>query len=293
MNKTIYMTYNKNIPDKVFDRWKILNPNYNIDFSLDEDCINFLKENFNDYIVTLFNSIQRGMYKADLWRLCKLYINGGVYADVDLVPYVKLDDLQNNVTFYSCMALGDNSVFQAFIVNNSPPRNPLILHFLLSFIINAAYNYGNGPTYDMYNCIKYNLNNIVVNTETKYYIDEVKINVFIGNSKTNTKIVKLYYFPDDVKYTVKLIMKNNPHKDEFVFKIENNILYCTRIDNTTEDIGWGHLHSVDICIQTKECIYLFKENIGENNNWITSYVTNNSIKILDSRDLEYNRNGGW
>jgi len=286
------MTYNKNVPDKVFDRWKILNPNYIIDFSLDEDCINFLKENFNDYIVNLFKSIKRGMYKADLWRLCKLYINGGVYADVDLVPYVILDDLQNDVTFYSCMANGNKSIFQAFMVNNSPPRNPLILHFISSFIRNAAYNYGNGPTYDMYNCIKYNLNNTNFNTEQKYYIDEVKINVFIGNSKTNTKQINLHYFPDDIKYTIKLVMKNNLHKDEIEFKIENNILHCTRIGNTT-DIGWDHSHSVDICIQTKECIYIFPENIGKNNNWITSYVTSNSRKILDSRDLEYNRNRGW
>ncbi len=293
MNKTIYMTYKKNVPDKVFNRWKKSNPNYKIDFSLDEDCINFLKKNFNDYIVTLFKSIKRGMYKADLWRLCKLYINGGVYADVDLVPYVILDYLQNDVTFYSCMAADNKSIFQAFMVNNSPPRNPLILHFISSFIRNAAYTYNNnGPTYDMYNCIKYNLNNKVLNTEKKYYIDEVKINVFIGNSKTNTKQIKLYYFPDDIKYTIKLVMINNPYKDEFEFKIENNILHCTRIDNTT-DIGWGHLHSVDICIQSKECIYLFPEKIGKNNNLVTAYVTSNSRKILDSRDLEYYRKGGW
>ena len=87
-------------------------------------------------------------------------------------------------------------------------------------------------------------------------------------------------------------MKDNFYKDEFEFKIENNMLHCTRIDNTT-DIGWGHSHSVDICIKSKECIYLFPENIGKNNNWVTSYVTSNSRKILDSRDLEYNRNGGW
>jgi mannosyltransferase OCH1-like enzyme len=74
------MKYKKTVPKFVFDRWKKLNPNYNIDFSLDDQCITFIRENFNDYI-------------ADLWRLCKLYIDGGVYADVDLVPYINISCL--------------------------------------------------------------------------------------------------------------------------------------------------------------------------------------------------------
>ena len=87
-------------------------------------------------------------------------------------------------------------------------------------------------------------------------------------------------------------MKDNPYKDEFEFKIENNILHCTRID-VSEDIGWGHSHSVDICIQSKECVYLFPEILGKNNDGVTAYVTSNSRKILDSRDLEYYKNDGW
>ena len=31
MNKTIYMTYNKSVPEIVFRRWKDLNPEYNMD----------------------------------------------------------------------------------------------------------------------------------------------------------------------------------------------------------------------------------------------------------------------
>ena len=56
VNKTIFMTYKKKIPDIVFDRWKKLNPDYNIVFSLDNDCINFLKHKiwfFFWYIIVL------------------------------------------------------------------------------------------------------------------------------------------------------------------------------------------------------------------------------------------------
>lgn len=37
--KKIFMTYKKPIPERVGNRWKGLNPEYEIDFSLDNDCI--------------------------------------------------------------------------------------------------------------------------------------------------------------------------------------------------------------------------------------------------------------
>jgi hypothetical protein len=87
-------------------------------------------------------------------------------------------------------------------------------------------------------------------------------------------------------------MKNNPYPDKFSCKIENNYLYVTRIDDTP-DIGWDHPHSVDICIKSKESIYLFKENLLEKNVLNSAIVTHNNIKILDSRDPDYSKNKGW
>ena len=288
MNKTIYMTYKKDIPDIVFNRWKNLNSDYNIDFSLDEDCISFLKTHFNDYIVNLFQTIPRGLNKADLWRICKLYIHGGVYADVDLVPYINIETLDKDVTFYSCLAMDQMTVFQAFMVNFSKPKNPLLLHFLLSFLLNNPYTNQNDTTLDMLNCIQYNLNGIQILPETKYEINAVKIPVQIGSSETNTKTIDLHYFPSDIEHT--FVLSENHYNDNFYFNIENNILTVTRVDEPT---GWEHHHLVNICIQSKEKIFLFRENIGQNNDWITSFVSHNNNKILDSRDLDYYRNNGW
>jgi hypothetical protein len=287
MNKTIYMTYNKKIPDIVFNRWKILNKNYNIDFSTDDECIYFLKKYFNSKVAKLFESIEEGMYKADLWRLCKLYIYGGVYADVDLVPYINIDTLDKDITFYSCLSAFENCIFQAFIISKSLPRNSLLLLFILSFIINKPYLSDNGPTQDMYDCLKYNLNNIEY--ETRYELYDFKIMINIEYSDTNIKKIDLLYFPNNIEYSIKL--HSNKYPDQFEFKIHNAILYILRIDKHT---GWEHHHKIDICLKgKKEIIYLFKENIGKNNNWITSYVTNKDIKILDSRDLDYHKNRGW
>ena len=287
MKKTIYMTYKRTVPNIVFNRWIKYNPNNKINLSLDKHCISFLKKFFNNYIMDIFRFIKFGAYKADLWRLCKLYIHSGIYADVDLVPYINLDILDKDVTFYSCLSIDKNSIFQAFIVNFSKPKNPLFLFFIISFLINKPYlKKKNAPCNDMYNCIKYNLNNIDPKPDTKYTIDVVKIPIKIGISKHNTKKINLYYFPKDIKYYIKL--KKNQYKDQFKFKIINNFLFITRIDAR---VGWGYNHTIDICINSKEVIYLFKENIGHNNNWVTSYVTYKNKKILDSRDIKYYKNG--
>ena len=228
------------------------------------------------------------MFKADLWRLCKLYIHGGVYADVDIVPYIDINILDKDITFYSCLSIDRNSIFQAFMINFSKPKNPLILHFLISFLLNKPYTYANGPTYDMYNCIKYNLNNIDILPEKKYELTEIKILVNIEPSEINTKNIDLYYFPTNIKYIIKL--NPSPYQDNFTFNIIGNILTVTRTDTNT---GWLYNHSCNICIQSNEAIFLFKENLGNNDDWTTSYVTLNNIKILDSRDINYYNNNGW
>jgi hypothetical protein len=284
-NKTIYMTYKKNIPNFVFGRWKNLNPDYTIEFNVDHDCISFLEKHFNNYIADLFKRIPKGMYKADLWRLCKLYINGGIYADVDLVPYLNINGLDKNISFYSCLAVNKKSIFQAFMVNFSKPRNPLLLSFLISYLMNNPYRYNDGPTYDMYNCIKNNLNGQSVLSDKKYELNEIKIPVTIGSSETSTKTINLYYFPNDNDYNYTIKLNSNEYKDEFKFEIINNSLIVTRID---QNCGWGHDHSCNICIVSNESIFLFKENESAN-----CYVTHNNNKILDSRDSSYSRNKGW
>lgn len=279
MNKTIYMTYKKEIPSKVIDRWKVLNPSYTIDFSLDHDCIQFLREHFNEYIANLFITIPIGMYKADLWRLCKLYIYGGVYADVDLVPYINIDLLDTSVDFYSCISVIPSSIFQAFMVNFTP-KHPLLYVFLLSFLINNPYTHFNGPTYDMYQCLQYMINQPI--QPHKKYNFSIKIKIPIGTSEINVKHIPLHYFPKFSSITIKL--HSHPFPDKFSFIIEDNMLIVTRIDSST---GWNHFHAVDIGFKTNATMILFQEHWGGNNQHMDCYVTHYRTKILDSRDKDF------
>lgn len=287
INRTIYMTYKKPVPNIVYNRWKKRNPSYNIELSLDAECILFLERYINRFVASLFNYIPRGMYKADLWRLCKLYINGGVYADVDLVPHLKIDNLNKDITFYSCLTPRTKSIFQAFIINFSKPRNNLILIFLLSFLINKPFEKTNGPTFDMYDCIKYNLDGVEPEPFVRYDLEEVKIKIDVGSSDKNVKKINLYYFPPYIKYKIQL--KENTTGNRFTYRIYNNVLFVRRADANT---GWDYEHSLDICIPSKESIFLFKED-WEREDWVNARVTLGSKKILDSRDINYHRNRGW
>ena len=286
-NKMIYMTYHKQVPSKVSERWEKINPKYSIELSLDADCIAFLSEHFNEYITNLFKMIPKGMYKADLWRLCKLYHCGGVYADVDLVPFLNIDtELDPNIGFYSCLSIMGKSVFQAFMVNTTSPKNPLILAFLISFLLNNPFHIDIGPTYDMYNVLNYNLGSIDIQPNKRYDMNMVKISVPIGTCKSNVKLVDLHYFPCDHKY--KIIIHPHGTADRFAFDIKNHFLIVQRTD---EVCGWGHNHSCDICIDSKESFLLFPEHKGIGSNM--EYVSYKNKKILNSRDSEYSRRGGW
>jgi len=287
INKTIYMTYKKPVPDFVYNRWKTRNPSYNIEMSLDAECILFLERYINRFVASLFNYIPKGMYKADLWRLCKLYINGGVYADVDLVPHLNIDNLSKDITFYSCLTPRSKSIFQAFMINFSKPKNNLILIFLLSFLINKPFEKINGPTFDMYDCIKYNLDGVDPEPFVRYDLEEVKIKIDVGSSDKNVKKINLYYFPPYIKYRIQL--KENTTGNKFTYRIYNNILFVKRVDVNS---GWDYEHSLDICIQSRESIFLFKED-WEGEDWVHASVTLGSKKILDSRDINYHRNRGW
>ena len=282
MNKIIFMTWKRNLPRFVFSRWTNLNPDYKIDFSLNKDVYDFIKKHYNNYILKKILKIRIKCFRIDLWRLCKLYLYGGVYADIDLIPHIDIDDImkKENNTFYSCLAADCNSIFQAFMIVRKK-KSPLILHFIISFLLNKPWLKNNGPTYDMYNCIKYNLNDIKIKSEEKYVINEVKIKVFIGKSLNNIKKVDLFYFPNDIKYTIRL--KNNSDDIKFNFIIKNNILFITRIDS---DNGWENEYYCDICIEANESIYLFQEILPGRSKW-KAYVQYKNKKILDSRDKKY------
>ena len=77
-----------------------LNPEYEYILFDDNDCIDFIKNNFNDDVINAYNSLIPTAYKADLFRYCVLYIYGGCYFDIkqiDRIPLRKLIDSHEEI----------------------------------------------------------------------------------------------------------------------------------------------------------------------------------------------------
>ena len=116
----IYQTwYTKDLPEKMrenVENIKKQNPDFTHYLYDDNDCRQFIKENFKQDVLEAYDSLIPGAYKADLWRMCILFIKGGIYMDIKLscVNGFKLIELTEKEHFVKDRPL--NSVYNAFIV---------------------------------------------------------------------------------------------------------------------------------------------------------------------------------
>jgi len=101
----IYQTwYTKKLPPKMKECVKKLkkdNPEFEHHLYDDKMCKEFIKNNFDKEVLESFNKLKPGAYKADLWRYCVLYKNGGIYLDIkyQCAPGFKLIELTDKEYF--------------------------------------------------------------------------------------------------------------------------------------------------------------------------------------------------
>jgi hypothetical protein len=92
----IYQTWRNrdNLPEKMRECMETLqkqNPEFIHHLFDDDDCREFIKDNYSAEVVNAYDSLIPGAYKADLWRYCILYKKGGVYMDI---KYKCADDVK-------------------------------------------------------------------------------------------------------------------------------------------------------------------------------------------------------
>ena len=88
--RTIYQTWkSKDMPDEiknVIDQLKKDNPEFKHVLYDDNGMRDFISNNFEKEVVEAYDKLIPGAYRADLWRYCVLYKNGGVYMDIKIRP---------------------------------------------------------------------------------------------------------------------------------------------------------------------------------------------------------------
>ena len=94
------------------NKWKELNPEYEIKLYDDAMIRIFLLEEYGQLFKDIFDYIPDGPIKSDFWRICILYKYGGVYSDIDNVPLVKFSDFVDpSVDLVTCSAYYLNFIF--------------------------------------------------------------------------------------------------------------------------------------------------------------------------------------
>ena len=116
----IYQTwFTKDLPQKMRERVELLksqNPEFNHYLFDDNDCREYIKKHFGPDVVYAYDRLIPGAYKADLWRLCVLFVSGGIYLDIRFCctngfKLIELTEKEHFVKDRPCY-----SIFNALIV---------------------------------------------------------------------------------------------------------------------------------------------------------------------------------
>lgn len=143
---TIYQTGKKNtvslpVYNAIMNTIAV-NSEYDHYFYDDSLCIKFLEDNFEPRVLSAYKKLVPGAYKADLFRYCILYINGGVYCDdkfTFILPLRKFIPEDSDFVIFRDIFTG--SLQNGFIA--CTPRNPILKKAIELCIFNIeTNNYG-------------------------------------------------------------------------------------------------------------------------------------------------------
>lgn len=134
--------YSKNLPGKmkeIVDKLKRENPEFEHHLFDDNDCREFIKNHFKPDVLYAYDSLIPGAYKADLWRLCVLYIHGGIYLDIKIscINNFKLINLINKEHFV--LDRPKHTIYNAFMV--CQPKNPFLIYSIYQIVANVKKKY--------------------------------------------------------------------------------------------------------------------------------------------------------
>jgi mannosyltransferase OCH1-like enzyme len=161
---------------------KLVSTNPRITFHLydENDCREFIKNNFNDDVLNAYDSLIPCSYKSDLWRFCILYKMGGIYLDIKYECSNGFKFLDLTEQEYFVRDYGNKNVYTALIV--ALPENNILLNCINQIVLNVKNKYyGNnsleptGPSLLKNNFTQEQINSMilyhdVITSINKYYI---------------------------------------------------------------------------------------------------------------------------
>ena len=148
--------YNSVIPLNIFQTWhnktlpplmynavnkiKTLNPRFKYCLYDDNDCREFIKNNFQEDVLNAYDTLIPGAYKADLWRYCILYKEGGIYVDIKYKPLNKFKFITLTESEHWVLDVDGNGIYNALMV--CKPENAILfaaIHQIVENVKNRFY----------------------------------------------------------------------------------------------------------------------------------------------------------
>ena len=149
--KNIFMTWKtKYLPQKMkenFDFIQLSNPDFNVYLYEDDDSRVLIEDYFDEEVLNAYDTLIPGAYKADLWRLCVLYIYGGIYMDMRYnMNSNNLRNLLYDEHFTQDLSSSGHGIYNAFMV--CKPGNKFLLDCISKILDNIKKRfYGNNSLY--------------------------------------------------------------------------------------------------------------------------------------------------
>lgn len=144
----IYQTWHtKSLPpymSRAISKIKFNNPAFTYYLFDDDDCRNFIQNNFGPVILNTYDSLIPGAYKADLWRYCVLYKTGGIYLDVKYIPVNRFKFINLTESEHWVIDTDKNGIYNALMVCR--PNNPILSAAINKIVENVKNKfYGGSP----------------------------------------------------------------------------------------------------------------------------------------------------
>lgn len=103
-----------------------------------EECNDMIRKNFPSDTYLAYQKLVPGAFKSDLWRLCALYLNGGLYIDSHIKPiHPDIGCLLKIPDYIFCIdyPCSPNYIYNAFMM--APRRSSLIKQLICEIVSNV------------------------------------------------------------------------------------------------------------------------------------------------------------
>ena len=204
----VYMTWKtKNLPPFMkhnFEQLKMKNSQFTFHLYDDDECRKMIKHFFTHDVLEAFDTLKPGAYKADLWRLCVLFLKGGIYMDCKLQAINNFSLLEIVGKEHFVLDRPPGCIYNALIVSKA--GNPIL---------------------------KEGINQIVKNVKSRYYgigplspTGPEMLGKIISKYKLKYNMKYPLNYQDHIMYNKRLILRNYPqYRNEQTSKDYYGILW--------------------------------------------------------------------